>query len=104
MRKRTKIALLAGLAAVVLVMLWTIPGPPEPVYQGRRLSDWLKAHDRFSREEAEEAVRRIGTNAIPSLLGMFRAKDSALKTRFIDLVEKQDFITLRFECPEPLAA
>jgi HEAT repeat protein len=42
----------------------------EPGYAGRTLGEWLKAHDgegKFS-EDAEQALRHMGTNAIPSLL------------------------------------
>ena len=42
----------------------------EPVYGGKSLGEWLKTHDadgKFSKE-AEDALRQIGTNAIPALL------------------------------------
>ena len=42
----------------------------EPVYGGKSLGEWLKMHDadgKFSKE-AEDALRQIGTNAIPALL------------------------------------
>jgi hypothetical protein len=42
----------------------------EPVYGGKSLGEWLKTHDadgNFSKE-AEDALRQIGTNAIPALL------------------------------------
>ncbi|HTV62484.1 MAG TPA: HEAT repeat domain-containing protein [Verrucomicrobiae bacterium] len=44
--------------------------PDEPSYEGKPLGDWLKNHDRegdFS-PEAKDALRHIGTNAIPALL------------------------------------
>jgi HEAT repeat protein len=42
----------------------------DPSYDGKPLGEWLKMHDRdgsFS-EEATNAIRHIGTNAIPALL------------------------------------
>ena len=41
-----------------------------PVYGGKSLGEWLKMHDRdgFFSEEATNAIRHIGTNAIPALL------------------------------------
>ena len=44
--------------------------PDEPNYGGKRLSEWLKAHNNegeFS-QEAKNALRHMGTNAIPALL------------------------------------
>ena len=45
--------------------------PGEPVYGGKSLGEWLKKHamlmGNFSKE-AEEALRQMGTNAIPALL------------------------------------
>lgn len=42
----------------------------DPVYDGKPLGEWLKMHDRdgFFSEEATNAIRHIGTNAIPALL------------------------------------
>ena len=49
----------------------------EPVYQGESLTEWLQPQDSDSKEaQAQEAVRRIGTNAIPVLLKMMKAQDS----------------------------
>jgi HEAT repeat protein len=43
----------------------------EPSYGGKRLDEWLKAHDREGNysEDAKNAIQRMGTNAIPALLG-----------------------------------
>ena len=73
--------LLAVLAvAAVGVLEWLVlREPPEPVYQGKPLSVWLKSFDiGTSQEEADvaaDAVRHIGTNALPMLLEMIRSKD-----------------------------
>ena len=82
----------------------------EPVYKGKRLSEWLaeallSPHPNTdgynppspSEIQAEEAVRHIGTNAIPALLEMLQETDSPLKTKWIALLEKQHFI----RAPEP---
>jgi len=94
MRKRS-IALWVGLAAVVFAMAWAIERPREPVYKGSRVTEWLQARDQYRREEAEEAVRQIGSNAIPSLIRMLQAKDSFLRAKFVELVGKQEFINLQ---------
>jgi HEAT repeat protein len=45
---------------------------------------------------AQQAVLQIGTNAIPTLLWMLRARDSAFKPKLIELAEKQRFIKINF--------
>jgi hypothetical protein len=67
------------------VFLRLVSGPPEPEYEGRTFSSWLEGHVASSAanppynspgwHKAEDALRRIGTNGIPTLLGMIRAKD-----------------------------
>ena len=73
-------------AGVVIVWLASLAsGTREPVFQGRTLSVWLDHHVPSSAarppfgspgwKEADEAIRHIGTNGIPTLLRMLRAKD-----------------------------
>jgi HEAT repeat protein len=80
----------------------------EPIYQGKRLSSWLEAYKlygvagvetwqvRVEQQEADEAVRRIGTNALPTLLRMLRAKDWALKVKLMDLVKRQHYFRIEY--------
>ncbi len=71
--KRKRIVVFAGVivAAAVSSIFW--PREREPVYQGKKLSEWLKeyrqvAHGGSDMErEAAVAVRAIGTNALPWL-------------------------------------
>ena len=50
----------------------------EPVYAGKSLRAWLREARHSPRSvAAERAVRRIGTNAIPTLLEMLCEKDSS---------------------------
>jgi hypothetical protein len=83
-------ALLAVLGGLAWVALQT-KKPSEPVYQGKRLSKWLANYQGPS-PETDEVVRRLGTNAIPTLLRMLRAKDSKLTTWFVSLARKQHLI------------
>jgi HEAT repeat protein len=80
MRKRVRIALAVLLIAMVGAIAWQALRLREPVYQGKRLSLWLQ---RYSPDgdstEVDEAVRSMGTNAIPTLLGNLQATDSPLK-------------------------
>ena len=100
MEKRLKIALAVlavalGAATVCLV----VKPSDEPVYQGKRLSDWLKAYTPQppppAREKADKAVRQIGTNAIPTLLRMLRAKDSSLKFSLMRFAYRHGITAIR---------
>ena len=91
-----------AVAAFVLCVglgLWTVRREREPVFEGKPLSYWLHEYsatmvagaiprtepDLAARnEKAVKAVRVIGTNAIPSLLKMLRAKDSTFIRKLHD--------------------
>src|SRR5271165_6385675 len=81
--QRCAIAILV-LLALGCFSTFIVSRPTEPAYQGKALRYWLKGY-RVAAEEwnestpqkADEAVRHLGTNAIPTLLTMLRARDSA---------------------------
>ena len=81
MRKRVQIAVAVLFVALVSAIVWDglRSHEREPVYQGKRLSVWLKSFDLSTpKEEADlaaDAVRHIGTNALPVLLEMICSKD-----------------------------
>lgn len=94
MSKRWFIAVALFLAGVVALLLWMASTPPEPVYEGRTLSSWLDHHVPSSAarppynspgwHKAEEALRAIGTNGIPTLLEMIGAKEpSPMMQKFL---------------------
>lgn len=66
----------------------------EPSYQGKSLSDWLGDVGRGPGKtaEAEQAIRAIGSRALPRLLKMIKSKDSAAKRRALDLAAKQGLV------------
>jgi hypothetical protein len=73
MRKRRYIWVLAGCGLAALIALLVFPKEREPEHGGRKLREWLKlcmqSPGRFrDHPEAAEAVRQIGTNALPLLL------------------------------------
>jgi len=78
--KRSRIIILPVLIAVAagVVLFWP-RGPKEPVYQGKKLSQWLegtlpaRSTDEF--HAAEKAVQAIGTNALPWLMFEFTRRD-----------------------------
>ena len=85
MSKRFRIVTVLLLAGVVGLLVWRASGRREPVFEGRRLTSWLDHHVASSAasppyhspgwKKADQAIRRVGTNAIPTLLKMIRAKD-----------------------------
>jgi HEAT repeats len=82
MGKRRRILGIALVVAALVVVLWRAFGPRGPYYDGKPLSFWLNDHGwgNFS-SEAEKAIKQAGTNAIPGLLRMMRARDSSLTAK-----------------------
>jgi len=58
----------------------------------RYLSANQGSPERAKRDQAQAAINQIGTHALPTLLRMAGAKDSALKKRFIALARKQSLV------------
>jgi HEAT repeat protein len=96
MGKRAKVVLALLAVALVGVIVWQTWRPHEPVYEGKPLSFWLKGYTPRGLGEAEEkaddAVRQAGSNAVPTLLQLVWAKDSALKVKLMTLAKGQHFI------------
>jgi HEAT repeat protein len=96
----------ASLIILLAVSVWFLirQAPRVPVYRGKALTLWLRTYapssspGRNSREwnEADKAVRHIGTNCIPVLLHMIREKDSKLKLHLLSLAQKQRLIRFHF--------
>ena len=104
--KRVWIAIVVVFAAPAGVIGWQMAQPSdEPVYKGRTLTSWLEdyrhpAHNHESFEvnpAAEEAIRRIGTDGIPTLLRLVRADDSALKVKVMDLLQRQHLVKVEYK-------
>ena len=110
MQKRVKIVLAVVLVVLAGAITWQLVPEPEPVYQGKSLSDWLLNYDvrtvslgtiegimrwRAQRLETDKAVKHMGTKAVPRLLQLVRKKDSALLLRFITLAQRhQHFVKI----------
>jgi hypothetical protein len=64
------IFVLVGVLVAVVVALLVWPGEREPEYQGKKLSEWIKDANQIWDPEGKraEAVRQIGTNALPFLV------------------------------------
>jgi hypothetical protein len=109
--KRAKLLLALVFVALAAVSAWraSLPREPEPLYKGKPLSFYLQAYLRSNdlrpfpssssigvptTQEADEALRQVGTNAIPTLLRMVRAQDSAWKLKLIAIAQRLTFIKI----------
>ncbi len=96
MGKKRRILLAVLLAALGGIILWRVDQPRDPMYQGRSLSQWLKEYDPRifinNKEEVDDAIRHIGTNAIPTLLKMLRSKDNVVKAAAVKQAERANLI------------
>jgi hypothetical protein len=92
MGNRVKCVLAVVFLALVGVIGWQVWPPSEPLYQNRPLTSWMEVYTLGSYtpldiknlsgaavSEADETIRQIGSNAIPTLLRLLRARDPALK-------------------------
>ncbi len=86
MRRRLATVIVVLLASILGVLAWyAYASAREPVLEGRALSSWLDHHVASTAanppynspgwKKADEALRQVGTNAIPTLLKMVRAKE-----------------------------
>ena len=109
--KKTTFVLVGVLA--VGFLLREMLRPREPVYQGKRLSTWLRELDSWpgdveaegmspdrhgwqSSEPAAKAIREIGTNALPYLVSALQAGDASPKMMLSKLLRRQNLIRFRF--------
>lgn len=101
MRKWVYIAAALMVLTVLGLTVWEGKRVGEPVYDGKRLTLWVEEFDRdfLNRRgqatPAEIAIRKIGTNALPVLLKMACAKDSALKKKVMAFLKKHPSIKLK---------
>jgi hypothetical protein len=102
MSNKRRILLVSLLIAILGVISWLIlrQHDPEPVYNGKPLTYWLDSlinrTSHPSQVEAEKAVQKIGTNAIPTLLRLLRTRDSKFKLNLIQLTHKQHLVNLKW--------
>src|SRR3954471_11487355 len=79
--KKITIAVALALFCAMAVMFW--PEKPEPVYKGKKLSEWIRyaeVHNAGAAEpEFREALFAVGTNAIPFYMECMSFKPGLLK-------------------------
>ena len=88
--KRQWIILGGAVAVAAGIFLLAPRGPQEPVYQGKHLTEWLaQTQYPFPDEErtaATNAIRAIGTNALPYLLSEFTRPAPRWRNAFNDWI------------------
>ncbi|PYM10329.1 MAG: hypothetical protein DME18_16530 [Verrucomicrobia bacterium] len=88
-------ALILALGSMALCLWVTM----EPSDQGKKLSVWLQEMYSGPPETfntGAEAVRHMGTKAVPCLLRKLRSSDSRLKLTIVELLTKQSLIRFHF--------
>ncbi len=105
MRKWPRNVLATLIILVVVGGAWVVwHAPTEPVYQGKRLRVWLAGYSGTNRDRqvTDEAVRHIGTNAIPTLLKMLRAHDSPLESKLLFWATRYRALVIHYTNPSVL--
>jgi hypothetical protein len=96
MKKRRRKIILGILALIICgglaALLWPEKEKLEPVYKGKKLSEWVVSFHPpprflYYEDEAERAINAIGTNAIPFYLEWLDYKPNLLKRLSFDLAE-----------------
>jgi HEAT repeat protein len=88
------------LGVIVVGVVIYCSQPKDPVYEGHKLSAWLMALNTGQdplHARADEALKTIGTNMIPTLIQWIRLKDSPLKLKLMELVNnRQSMFKVKF--------
>ena len=91
--KSLRFALGATGIIFVIIYLFKTDSPSDPIYRGKRFSVWLEELSSSPVErpsaEAFDAIKHIGTNALPKMVFMLTTKDSKLKKVLMSLARKQ---------------
>ena len=102
MKKRWFIVAGLLVAAFICRIVWIMALPSEPAYGGKSLSAWLdelsglgSLHSRTQGTAQIQAVRAIGTNAIPWLIEDYRHRARVWKWRLNQLLKKQKLVNYR---------
>jgi hypothetical protein len=95
MAKRWMIAAILALS-LFAGLVFLLCCHPEPVYQGKHLSDWLLELNTPRKSAAQDAIRHIGSNGIPLLCRELLGTDSNLKLKFLRLAGKQQLFKFKY--------
>lgn len=100
MLKKPRLVALAAIALVLVVAFaWLGRGSAEPTYEGRTVGEWLPVFGSFKRGDNERAVRAfkaMGTNAVPALIHYLGKRDSALRLRCYQWIQRVPLVHIHF--------
>ena len=103
MNKRRVLILSIALTAVACAIVFSTMERREPVYQGRRLSQWLDDFDGSGSPKeavAKDAIRQMGTQALPALVGLLGRTDVPFKRTLASWLGRQSLVQIRFTWAE----
>lgn len=107
MPNRLKVLLAVLFATGIAVAAWEGLAPKEPVYQGKRLSQWIECpgppgivgiYYTPERRLAREALDQAGDKAIPLLLHLLRAEDSP-ESRLMSYLQTKHVLKIKYMSP-----
>src|SRR5579863_2933636 len=108
MRKWGKVAVAVLLVGLVGWFALSSPKPPEPAYQGRRLSQWLDICNETSNIDdtrpVSEALHAMGTNCLPFLVAHVGHTQSRVKTWLLTQLCKQKLVKLPYYADDRYAS
>jgi HEAT repeat protein len=98
MRKSRAIVVCVLAAIIVGAVVISASHRHDPVYQKKRLSEWIAQLDSEGRKRAQavKALREIGTNAVPYVMQSLGPGDSPRKMKLIQLARKQTVVKAPF--------
>jgi HEAT repeat protein len=84
-----------------MAVLWCLRDR-EPAYKGQSLRVWIQPYfyattGKLVLKDSDEAVRHMGSNAVPALLKMIRAEDSPLKLKIIEWTQGRHLAAFKFQ-------
>jgi HEAT repeats len=100
-RRRIQASVYLGGGAILLLWLMVCLRPREPVYHGKQLSYWTEHLSGAEFAQSYDAVRAIGADGVPWLLGRVRSIHG-LRERAYSLVWPRLPVLIRKRLPSPL--
>jgi hypothetical protein len=102
-------AALLAMVVFVVAVVWIWP-PAEPSYKGKALHYWLQGYTRIvppsfnsaprpTESEADDAIRGMGTNAIPALLRILVYRESPLIRRLLPIAQRLHVMKVQYDPP-----
>ena len=89
MKPHQFIPLVTAVVGILTLLAWLALRSTEPSYHGRPLSVCLRDCSEGRDDEAPNAIRAIGTNALPALFELARTKDSSGRKALLKFASRQ---------------